>query len=112
MINEKDKTQFYELGYFVTDVVLEPNRLQSMADEMDRLYREGVEEAKATGDPKVILADEPTGNLDPSASDDIIDLFEEESKEGMTVIMATHNYPLIEDRIQNFIELNNGKLVS
>ena len=62
--------------------------------------------------PKIILADEPTGNLDPSASDDIIDLFEEESKGGMTVIMATHNYPLIEDRIQNFIELNNGQLVS
>ena len=62
--------------------------------------------------PKIILADEPTGNLDPSASDDIIDLFEEESKGGMTIIMATHNYPLIEDRIQNFIELNNGQLVS
>ena len=40
------------------------------------------------------------------------DLFEEESKGGMTIIMATHNYPLIEDRIQNFIELNNGQLVS
>ena len=55
MISEKDKTQFQELGYFVTDVVIEPDQLQFMADEMDRLYREGVEEAKATGDPKVIL---------------------------------------------------------
>ena len=58
MISEKDKTQFQELGYFVTDVVIEPDQLQFMADEMDRLYREGVEEAKATGDPKVILAAE------------------------------------------------------
>ena len=62
--------------------------------------------------PKIILADEPTGNLDPSASDDIIDLLEEESKTGVTVIMATHNYPLIENRIQHFIELNNGQLIS
>ena len=62
--------------------------------------------------PKIILADEPTGNLDPSASDDIIDLLEEESKSDVTVIMATHNYPLIENRIQHFIELNNGKLIS
>ncbi len=62
--------------------------------------------------PKIILADEPTGNLDPSASDDIIDLLEKESKSGVTVIMATHNYPLIENRIQHFIELNNGKLIS
>ena len=58
MINEKDKVQFQELGYFVTDVVIEPDQLQFMADEMDRLYREGVEEAKATGDSKAVLAAE------------------------------------------------------
>ena len=62
--------------------------------------------------PKIILADEPTGNLDPSASDDIIDLLEKESKLGTTIIMATHNYPLIEDRINNFIEINNGRMIS
>ncbi len=62
--------------------------------------------------PKIIVADEPTGNLDPSSSDDIIDLLEAESKSGTTIIMATHNYPLIENRIKHFIELNNGKLVS
>ena len=58
MINEKDKAQFQELGYFVTDVVIEPDQLQFMADEMDRLYREGFEEAKATGDSKAVLAAE------------------------------------------------------
>ena len=58
MISEKDKTQFQELGYFVTDVVIEPDQLRFMADEMDRLYQEGVEEAKATGDPKAVLAAE------------------------------------------------------
>ena len=62
--------------------------------------------------PKIIVADEPTGNLDPSSSDDIIDLLEAESKSGTTIIMATHNYPLIENRIKHFIELNNGKVVS
>ena len=62
--------------------------------------------------PKIVVADEPTGNLDPSSSDDIIDLLEAESKLGTTIIMATHNYPLIENRIEHFIELNNGKVVS
>ena len=62
--------------------------------------------------PKIVVADEPTGNLDPSSSDDIIDLLESESKLGTTIIMATHNYPLIENRIKHFIELNNGKVVS
>ena len=62
--------------------------------------------------PSIILADEPTGNLDPSASDDIIDLLENESNNGTTIIMATHNYPLIENRIKYFIEINDGKLVA
>jgi cell division transport system ATP-binding protein len=62
--------------------------------------------------PKIVVADEPTGNLDPSSSDDIIDLLESESKLGTTIIMATHNYPLIENRIKHFIELNNGKVIS
>ena len=62
--------------------------------------------------PKIILADEPTGNLDPSASDDIIDLLENESNSGTTIIMATHNYPLIENRIKYFLEINDGKLIS
>lgn len=61
--------------------------------------------------PKIIVADEPTGNLDPSSSDDIIDLLEKESVNGTTIIMATHNYPLIENRIKHFIELNNGRVV-
>ena len=61
--------------------------------------------------PKIILADEPTGNLDPGASDDIIDLLEDASNLGATIIMATHNYPLIENRIKYFIEINDGKLI-
>ena len=62
--------------------------------------------------PKLIIADEPTGNLDPSSSDDIIDLLENESNKGTTIVMATHNYPLIENRIKHFIELNNGRVIS
>ena len=61
--------------------------------------------------PKIILADEPTGNLDPSASDDIIDILQNESDSGTTIIMATHNYPLIENRIKYFLEINDGKLI-
>jgi len=61
--------------------------------------------------PKIILADEPTGNLDPSASDDIINLLENESNSGTTIIMATHNYPLIENRIKYFLEINDGRLI-
>ena len=46
--------------------------------------------------PKLILADEPTGNLDSETADGVMDLFEKINKEGKTVIMATHNERIIE----------------
>lgn len=45
--------------------------------------------------PDLILADEPTGNLDPDTSDDLMKLLQQISSDGRTVIMATHNYNLI-----------------
>ena len=46
-------------------------------------------------DPNVILADEPTGNLDPETTNDVMDLLREISTKGKTILMATHNYNLI-----------------
>ena len=61
--------------------------------------------------PKVILADEPTGNLDPNISDEILDLLELCTNEGTAVLMSTHNFPLIKPRNKKFIELNKGRIV-
>ena len=47
--------------------------------------------------PKLIIADEPTGNLDPETSKEIIQLLMQISKEGTAVIMSTHNLPLIKE---------------
>ena len=46
--------------------------------------------------PEIILADEPTGNLDPETSEALLNVFMEINKEGKTVIMATHDYPIIQ----------------
>ena len=46
-------------------------------------------------DPKLILADEPTGNLDPETSNDIIKLLFNIAKKGTAVVMSTHNLPLV-----------------
>jgi cell division transport system ATP-binding protein len=62
--------------------------------------------------PQLILADEPTGNLDPAAAHKILKILEQINKEGTTVIMATHNYKLISDRDYRIIELKAGSLVS
>ena len=62
--------------------------------------------------PLVILADEPTGNLDPNVSDEILDLLEIATESGTAVLMSTHNFPLIQPRKKRFIEINEGRLVT
>lgn len=61
--------------------------------------------------PKLILADEPTGNLDWETSETIIDLFEKINKEGKTIIMATHNKMIVDKMKKRIIRLKEGKLI-
>ena len=62
-------------------------------------------------DPKLILADEPTGNLDWETASAIIDLFEKVNKEGKTVIMATHNKMIVDKLKKRVIRLKEGKII-
>lgn len=61
--------------------------------------------------PKLILADEPTGNLDWKTAEGIMDLLEQINKEGKTIIMATHHEGIIKHGKHRVVELNEGKLV-
>lgn len=61
--------------------------------------------------PEVILADEPTGNLDPETSKEIMDLLEEINKMGTTIIMATHNMSIVDRMKKRVVTLNKGKVV-
>ena len=61
-------------------------------------------------DPDIILADEPTGNLDPETSDGIIKLLIEISLTGRAVIVATHNYTLLKKYSAKTIKCEDGKL--
>ncbi|MEE8340766.1 MAG: ATP-binding cassette domain-containing protein [Candidatus Neomarinimicrobiota bacterium] len=63
-------------------------------------------------DPSIILADEPTGNLDPSTALQIIRLLERINRKGTAVLMASHNYRLIKELGHRFIEIKNGILNS
>ncbi len=62
--------------------------------------------------PRVILADEPTGNLDPEISLEILKLFERTKQKGVTIIFATHNQEMIRSRNHRVVVLNRGMLVS
>jgi cell division transport system ATP-binding protein len=59
-------------------------------------------------DPDIILADEPTGNLDPSTALQIIGLLERINRKGTAVLMTSHNYRLIKELGHRFIEIKNG----
>jgi len=62
--------------------------------------------------PKIILADEPTGNLDPEISLEILKLFEHAKKRGVTVIFATHDQEMIRSRKHRVVVIKRGKLVA
>jgi cell division transport system ATP-binding protein len=62
-------------------------------------------------DPDIILADEPTGNLDPETSEGILKLLTDISKTGRAVMFATHNYTLLKKFTARTIKCENGKLV-
>lgn len=61
-------------------------------------------------DPQLILADEPTGNLDPNTSEDIMHLLENISQNGRTILMATHDYSLILKFPHKTLKCENGKV--
>jgi cell division transport system ATP-binding protein len=61
-------------------------------------------------DPEVILADEPTGNLDPETSQEILNLLKDISNSGRAVLMASHDFNLMEKFPARTIRCENGKI--
>lgn len=64
------------------------------------------------GRPKILLADEPTGNLDPALSAEIMQLFQEFNNVGVTVLIASHDLALISRLHHRIVTLKEGRLVS
>lgn len=62
-------------------------------------------------EPSILLADEPTGNLDPEVSDGIFHLFQEINKRGTAILMATHNYDLLKKYPYRILKCENGSLL-
>lgn len=61
--------------------------------------------------PKIVLADEPTGNLDPVTSREIVKLLQKINKMGTTILMATHNAEIVNSLRERVIKLEKGKVV-
>ncbi|MFZ2324068.1 MAG: cell division ATP-binding protein FtsE [Ignavibacteriaceae bacterium] len=61
--------------------------------------------------PLIILADEPTGNLDPETSNEILDLLQKINKRGTAVLCATHNYDIVRKGNTRIFKIENGKIL-
>ncbi|MHA2788389.1 cell division ATP-binding protein FtsE [Corynebacterium sp. S7] len=87
-------------------------KAQRMPNELSGGEQQRVAIARAFVDkPRLLLADEPTGNLDPSTADDIMSLLSRINRTGTTVVMSTHNSRAVNDMRKRVIELSYGKLV-
>jgi cell division transport system ATP-binding protein len=63
------------------------------------------------GNPLLLIADEPTGNLDPETSWELMKLFMDINRRGTTIIMATHAWDIVDDMKKRVIEMSGGRIV-
>ena len=123
----QDRNIFQNLAY-VLDVTKTPSRdikrkvndaLTDVGLSHKRLnkpeYLSGGEQQRVAiarailNDPSLILADEPTGNLDPDTSNEILEILKRINQKGTAVLVATHNYDLIKKAKEKIIKLEDGR---
>ena len=82
-----------------------------MPDQLSGGQQQRVAVSRAVvSEPKIIMADEPTGNLDPKTSVEIMNVLEEINKAGITILMATHDFNLLEQNPFRVLTCKDGKL--
>ncbi|WP_026966129.1 cell division ATP-binding protein FtsE [Algoriphagus terrigena] len=86
--------------------------LQKMPHQLSGGEQQRVVIARALlNEPSILLADEPTGNLDPDVADGIFKLFQEINKKGTAILMATHNHELLRKFPYRVLKCEKGKLL-
>ena len=87
-------------------------RADRLPDELSGGEQQRVAIARAyVGRPMILIADEPTGNLDPATSVGIMKLLDRINKTGTTVLMATHDHGIVDQMRKRVIELDHGRVV-
>ncbi len=88
------------------------NRLSALPAQLSGGERQRVALARAlVNEPRLLLCDEPTGNLDSSTADQIMELIGELNTSGQTVVVITHD-PAVSGRAQRIVALRDGRLIS
>lgn len=88
-------------------------KYDTLAEELSRGEQQRVSIARAAAnDPEVLLADEPTGNLDTENTARVMSLFYQLNRQGCTLLIATHDKTLYRSQGRRIIELRGGRLIS
>ena len=112
VIGAKEKDIRKRVPYILQLVGLS-QKARSMPNELSGGAQQRVSLARAlVNNPKVIIADEPTGNVDPEMSHEIVELLTKINNAGTTVIMVTHEHGLVRSFQRRVIVIKNGEVVS
>ncbi|MGN7309492.1 cell division ATP-binding protein FtsE [Alkalicoccobacillus gibsonii] len=96
----------------VLDIVKLKGKAKFLPDELSGGEQQRVAIARAiVNRPEVLIADEPTGNLDPDTAWGIMDILDDISHRGTTIIMATHNKSIVNTLKRRVIAIENGRVV-
>ena len=115
----EDKT-VYENVAFAMQVIEAPRKImqRSVNTVLDivglrdkfKSFRVAIARA-IVNDPRIVIADEPTGNLDPETSWDIMDIFQRINAAGTTIVMATHDKTIVDQMQRRVIEIAGGRII-
>lgn len=96
----------------VLDLVGLRHKIRAFPNELSGGEQQRVAIARAVvNTPKVLIADEPTGNLDPENSWEIMKLLERINSQGTTIVMATHNSTIVNTLRHRLLDVKNGRIV-
>jgi len=97
----------------IIEIVGLTSRINAMTEELSGGEKQRVSIARAlVHNPKLLIADEPTGNLDPVSTWEIIELLFKINKQGTIVILATHDKEVVDTLERRVISMRDGKIIS
>ena len=108
-----DKKQIDERVPYMLELVHLEDKANCYPDYLSGGEQQRVAVARAlVHAPKLVIADEPTGNIDPELSLEMMELLEQVSETGITVLVVTHEHELVHRFRQRVVTLNHGRIVS
>ena len=109
---EEDTKEIRKRVMEVLDLVGLKHKVRMFPNELSGGEQQRVAIARSiVNRPKVMIADEPTGNLDPETSWEIMNIFEEINRQGTTILMATHNREIVNTIRKRVIAIEGGMIV-